>query len=118
MTPPRSRFRAWIVAFWRRAYTENVTGSFNSDGTINLTATRDDGVAWSLANAPTDNSSVTLATTDPVVPWNVEMKVKQPQFTNLSNYKNHGAYVSSQNGGVADAAHSCIGMPIVSNAGR
>jgi hypothetical protein len=100
-----------------QAYTENVTGSFNSDGTINLTATRNDGVAWSLANAPTDNSSVTLATTDPVVPWNVEMKVMQPQFTNLSNYKNHGAYVSSQNGG-ADAAHSCIGMPIVSNAGR
>src|ERR1700679_676963 len=26
MTPPRSRFRAWILAFWRRAYTENVTG--------------------------------------------------------------------------------------------
>jgi membrane protein len=26
MTPQRSRFRAWIVAFWRRAYTENVTG--------------------------------------------------------------------------------------------
>src|ERR1700754_1542301 len=26
MTPPRSRFRAWIVAFWRRAYSENVTG--------------------------------------------------------------------------------------------
>src|ERR1700749_3559327 len=26
MTPQPSRFRAWIVAFWRRAYTENVTG--------------------------------------------------------------------------------------------
>ena len=26
MTPPRSRFRAWTLAFWRRAYTENVTG--------------------------------------------------------------------------------------------
>src|ERR1700742_3417637 len=26
MTPQRSRFRAWILAFWRRAYTENVTG--------------------------------------------------------------------------------------------
>ena len=30
---------------------------------------------------------------------------------NTSNYKNHGDYVSSQGGG-ADAAHSCIGMPI------
>jgi hypothetical protein len=99
------------------SYHEDVTGSFNSDGTVNLTATRDDGVVWSLASAPTDNSSVTLATTSPVVPWNVEMKVSQPVLTDTSAYKNHGAYVSSQGGG-ADAAHSCIGMPVVSNAGR
>jgi YihY family inner membrane protein len=26
MTPQPSRFRAWILAFWRRAYNENVTG--------------------------------------------------------------------------------------------
>ncbi len=26
MTQSRSRFRAWALAFWRRAYTENVTG--------------------------------------------------------------------------------------------
>src|ERR1700753_869139 len=26
MTPPRSRFRAWALAFWRRAYSETVTG--------------------------------------------------------------------------------------------
>jgi YihY family inner membrane protein len=26
MTPRRSRFRAWTLAFWRRAYSENVTG--------------------------------------------------------------------------------------------
>ena len=94
---------------------EDVTGSFNSDGAVNLTATRNDGVVWSLASAPMDNSSVTLATTDPVVPWNVEMKVSQPKYTNLSTYKNHGDYVSSQGGG-SDAAHSCIGMPIASNA--
>ena len=29
----------------------------------------------------------------------------------MSNYKNHGDYVSSQGGG-SDAAHSCIGMPV------
>ncbi len=29
----------------------------------------------------------------------------------MSNFKNHGDYVSSQGGG-SDAAHSCIGMPI------
>jgi hypothetical protein len=29
----------------------------------------------------------------------------------MSNFKNHGEYVSSQGGG-SDAAHSCIGMPV------
>jgi hypothetical protein len=32
----------------------------------------------------------------------------------MSNFKNHGDYVSSVGGG-DDAAHSCIGMPIQSN---
>jgi hypothetical protein len=95
---------------------ETVTGSFGN-GNVSLTATRTtDPVVWTLTGAPTGNSTVTLATTNPAVPWNVEMKVSQPQFTDLSHYKNHGDYVSSQGGG-ADAAHSCIGMPVVSNAG-
>jgi hypothetical protein len=92
------------------AYTENVSGSF-SGGKVNLTATRNDGVVWSLSGAPTDGNSVTLATTDPVVAWAVEMKVSQPHFTDASQFKNHGDYVSQMGGG-ADAAHSCIGMPI------
>ncbi len=29
----------------------------------------------------------------------------------MSNFKNHGDYVSSVGGG-SDAAHSCIGMPV------
>jgi hypothetical protein len=37
--------------------------------------------------------------------WSVVFK------TDTSSFKNHGDYVSSQGGG-ADAAHSCIGMPI------
>jgi len=41
----------------------------------------------------------------------LEFKVTKPVFTNVSNWKNHGQYVSAQGGG-ADAAHSCIGMPI------
>jgi hypothetical protein len=95
---------------------ETVTGSFNGN-TINLNVTRpSDNVAWSLTNAPTDDNTVTLATTDPVVPWNVEFKVSQPKFTGTSTFKNHGEYVSSMGGG-DDAAHSCIGMPIVSHAG-
>jgi hypothetical protein len=96
----------------QRSYTEDVTGSFN-DGTVNLNATRNDGVKWSLNNAPTDNTSVTLATTTPVVPWQVEFKVSQPTLLDSTHYKNHGDYVSQMGGG-ADAAHSCIGMPIVS----
>jgi hypothetical protein len=35
-------------------------------------------------------------------------------FTPTSDHKNYGARVSSQGGG-ADAAHSCIGMPINSS---
>jgi hypothetical protein len=93
-----------------QAYTENVTGSF-SGGKVSLTATRNDGVVWSLSGAPTDGTSVTLATTDPVVPWAVEMKVSQVDFKDATQFKNHGEYVSSMGGG-ADAAHSCIGMPI------
>jgi len=103
------------VYYKEPANTENVTGSFSRDGKVSLVATRDDGVVWSLAGAPTDNSSVTLATTNPVVPWNVEMKVSPPQSSDITNFKNHGDYVSLQGGG-ADAAHSCIGMPVVSNA--
>ena len=35
-------------------------------------------------------------------------------LTSVSTWTNHGDYVSSVGGG-SDAAHSCIGMPIVSN---
>ena len=93
---------------------ETVTGSFNGN-TVNLNVMRpSDNVAWSLTGAPTDENTVTLATTDPGVPWKVEFTVSQPQFSDATHYKNHGEYVSSQGGG-ADAAHSCIGTPIVSH---
>jgi hypothetical protein len=81
---------------------------------VNLTATRDDGVVWSLADAPTDGSSVTLATTNPPVGWPVEFHVSQPKFSDATHYKNHGEYVSTMGGG-DDAAHSCIGMPMQSH---
>jgi hypothetical protein len=67
-------------------------------------------LAYSLANAPF-GGPVTVATLNQVVPWVIEMKVTKPIATNASNLKNHGDYVSSMGGG-ADAAHSCIGMPI------
>lgn len=37
--------------------------------------------------------------------------VTESHVTASTNFKNHGAYVSSVGGG-SDAAHSCIGMPI------
>ena len=60
-----------------------------------------------LTNAPF-GGAVTIATLNVVVPWTIEMKVTKPIF-NTTNFKSHGEYVSQ--GGVDDAAHSCIGMP-------
>ena len=71
---------------------------------------RTDGIEYRLANAPY-GGAVTTATLNVEVPWTIEMKVTNPIFTNTSNFKNHGDYVSSMGGG-SDAAHSCIGMPI------
>jgi hypothetical protein len=95
-------------------FNEKVTGKFG-DGTVSLTVTRDDGVVFALSNAPTDSNTVTLATSSPVVPQALEFRVTEPTFANTSTYKNHGDYVSAMGGG-ADAAHSCIGMPI--NSGK
>jgi hypothetical protein len=90
---------------------ETINGSY-ANGKISFTATRTvDGVSWTLAGAPTDGKTVTLASTDPAVSWPIEAKVTPLQ---ISNYKNHGDYVSSQGGG-ADAAQSLIGMPINSS---
>jgi hypothetical protein len=89
---------------------ETITGHLDGN-TVSFTATRDsDGLVYSLSNAPLDNPTVTLATSNPSVSWPLEFKVGATT-TPTSNYKNHGDYVSSQGGG-SDAAHSCIGMPI------
>ena len=90
--------------------TETITGHLNGDA-VSFTATRSfDNVEYSLSNAPLDNSTVTLATSNPVAPWDLEFKVTKTNGAS-SNYKNHGDYVSQMGGG-DDAAHSCIGMPI------
>jgi hypothetical protein len=88
---------------------ETVTGHLDGNA-VSFTATRPDGVVYSLSNAPLDNSTVTLATSQPTVPWALEFKVSATTKA-TSNFKNHGEYVSSLGGG-SDAAHSCIGMPI------
>jgi hypothetical protein len=96
-----------------QADTETITGTFGPNHSVTFTAMRNDGVSWTLTNAPTDGNAVTLATTNPAVGWPVEMKVSTP-VTTTSDFKNHGDYVKSQGGG-DDTAHSCIGMPISSN---
>jgi hypothetical protein len=88
---------------------ETITGHLDGNA-VSLTATRPDGLVYSLSNAPLDGSTVTLATSSPLVPWELEFKVGATK-SNSSNYKNHGDYVSQMGGG-ADAAHSCIGMPV------
>ena len=89
--------------------TETIAGHLDGDA-ISFTANRPDGVEYSLSSAPLDSKTVTLATSSPSVPWDLEFKVGATK-RNSSNYKNHGEYVS-QAGNKADAAHSCIGMPI------
>ena len=88
---------------------ETITGHLDGNA-VSFTATRPDGLEYSLSNAPLDNSTVTLATSNPVVPWALEFKVGKT-MTSTSNYRNHGEFVASQGGG-SDAAHSCIGMPV------
>jgi hypothetical protein len=88
---------------------ETVTGSFTKT-TVTLVSKVDSTTGF-LTDAPFDGVTKTNATTSPAVPYAIPMTVKAPEFTNTSNYKNHGQYVSSQGGG-SDAAHSCIGMPI------
>jgi subtilase family serine protease len=92
------------------AGTETITGQLVGNA-VSYTASRSfDNVVYSLSNAPIDNSTVTLATSTPVFPFDLEFKVNATTKA-TTNFKNHGEYVSSQGGG-SHAAHSCIGMPI------
>jgi hypothetical protein len=93
--------------------TENWTGSFGPNNTISYKMSLDTGGFVSLTNGIADGVTINhpaLSEANPYVD-HVDMKFTTPVFTDSSNYKNHGEYVSSQGGG-SDAAHSCIGMPI------
>jgi hypothetical protein len=93
--------------------TETVSGTY-ANGKLTYTSLRNDGVSWTLANAPTDGTSVTLGAAIPAVSWPLEFTVSPLKIKDLTSVKNHGQYVSSVGGG-DDAAHSCIGMPIQSS---
>ena len=89
---------------------ETITGHLDGDN-VSFTATRPDDFVYSLANAPLDNTTVTLATSTPVVPWALEFKVGATTPTHRRTTRTT-ASTSAAMGGGADAAHSCIGMPI------
>jgi hypothetical protein len=63
--------------------------------------------SWS-GTFPIGGGPFTISATDGVYPGVVMTLVS----TSPTSYANHGAYVSAMGGG-SDAAHSCIGMPIV-----
>ncbi len=93
--------------------TQTVKGSLDGD-TISLAATRSDGITWTMAGPIGDtlvakvlNADGSLLETEDAI----EFRVSKPTTTSTTNYKNHGEYVKAMGGG-ADAAHSCIGMPI------
>jgi opacity protein-like surface antigen len=97
---------------------ENISGSFGADGTVSLTLTRPgyNGVE-TLVGAKMDGTTVSHPTTTGAEQYELNMKVTKPVFSNIVGgviYKNHGDYVKAMGGG-ADAAHSCIGMPVNSS---
>jgi len=88
-------------------WTEDISGSFG-DNTVSFDTVPNAGATFRVVNAPYNTSVIAESTWTQNI---IEMKASAPTFKNTSNYKNHGDYVKSQGGG-ADAAHSCIGMPI------
>jgi len=103
-------------------WTEDVTGSFNADSTLNMqTAPVGGGATFKVTNAPMD--STTVATVDTNGTWSglVEFQIGASHITGGSvittiDYKNHGEYVSAAGGG-KEAAQACAGMPVVSTQG-
>jgi hypothetical protein len=90
--------------------TETITGQLDGD-TVSFTAVYDNHpISYTLSGAPLDSTTVTLATSLPVVDFDLEFTV-DATFHAETNYKNHGEYVKKLGGG-SDAAHWCIGMPI------
>ena len=107
------------------AWTESITGKFNADKTVvSFDTTPNAGVKFHLVDAPTDDNTVSIATTDPVYPNIIEMRVSKPVVTTdttttpgSESVKNHGQFVKAQGGGKV-AAQACAGMPLNSTQGK
>lgn len=92
-------------------HSETITGTY-SNGVLTYTSTYDNGLVYNI-----DPASVTagsFSTTGNITsPFTASAPVVGTVSTsNASAYTNHGDYVSANPG--ADAAHSCIGMPVQS----
>jgi hypothetical protein len=104
-----------------RLPTEQFTGSFGANNSVSFSMTRPDSdYITTLVNGVSNGTTISHPTTSSPngyvdSPDVIDMKVTAPVFTDTSDYKNHGDYVSSVGGG-PDAAHSCIGMPV--NSGK
>jgi hypothetical protein len=79
---------------------ENISGTINGSTVGSFDAAYLNGSAYTWSSNGTDSDGRQFTVTNALT-----------NLHNTSDFKNHGAYVSSQGGG-ADAAHSCIGMPI------
>jgi hypothetical protein len=97
---------------------ETINGTLNNDGTVSFTANYLQGgifpgYQWGVNNAPVDGTTPTDMW-DTFQEQGVHTVSTLSTPVNATTYQNHGQYVSSVGGG-ADAAHSCIGMPINSS---
>lgn len=93
-------------------YTEETVAGMLANGVITFSAVYTTpplaGGQWS-GTFPVAGGPGTLSWTEPG--WSTFTGDVTVTGTSSTAYKNHGDYVSSMGGG-ADAAHSCIGMPI------
>ena len=89
---------------------ETIKGQLDGNA-ISFTATRPDGVEYSLSNAPlNDNTKVTHGDLEPCgfVGARVQGQRDEDQHVELQEPRR----LRHSKGGGSDAAHSCIGMPI------
>ena len=93
---------------------EDLTATLSSDGTyINISSVYVGGwdgspYAWT-GGFPVAGGTGTATVVGTTTTYTFQVLVLS---SSTSSYANHGDYVSSMGGG-SDAAHSCIGMPIV-----
>jgi hypothetical protein len=101
-------------------YDETIKGTLNNDGTVTFVAkyqpdsqaayTGGQPYSWGMTDARLGAQANMWDSWGENLPATASLSTP----VNATTYQNHGQYVSSVGGG-ADAAHSCIGMPINSS---